>query len=66
MGEGKGRGSRGVWRRNGEGLRRQSWRWERKCVGQGKLGKGVNGGVRKLGGYWKKEGLFFNMEEGKE
>ena len=44
------------WRRKGEGLRRQSWRWEKKCVGQGKLGKGrgnkgVNGGVRKLGGY---------------
>ena len=45
----------GGWRRNGEGLRRKSWKWERKCVGQGKLGnergeKGVNGGVRKLGG----------------
>ena len=44
----------GGWRRNGEGLRRQSWRWERKRVGQGNLGKGrgekgVNGGVRKLG-----------------
>ena len=39
-------------RRNGEGLRRQSWRWEREYVGQGKLGKergekGVNSGVRK-------------------
>ena len=54
MGEGKG----GRWSgggRNGEGLWTQSWRWERKCVGQGKLGKGrgekrVNGGVRKLEG----------------
>ena len=37
-----------------EGLRRPSWRWERKCVGQVELGKGggekeVSGGVRKLG-----------------
>ena len=53
MGESKGGGNWGGWKRNGEGLRRQSWRWE-KCVGQGKLGKGrvekgVSSRVRKLG-----------------
>ena len=40
MGEGKGRGGRGGWKRIGKSLRRQSWRWERECVGQGKLEKG--------------------------
>ena len=38
----------GGWNRNGECLRRQTWKWERKCVGQRE--KGVSGGVRKLGG----------------
>ena len=44
----------GGWKRNGEGLRRQSWRWKKMCVLEGVFGKGgrekgVNGGVRKLG-----------------
>ena len=42
------------WKRNEEGLRKKSWRWEKKCVGQGKSGKGrrekgVNGRDTKLG-----------------
>ena len=39
------------WKRNGEGLRRQSWRWERKCVGTRKISEGK----RRKGSEWRSE-----------